>query len=61
MEGENVALTERDLSIMKVMAEEFREALDERDRKHADAMQGQEQRIAKLESEVEGLISLLGE
>ncbi|WP_225455124.1 hypothetical protein [Enterobacter sp. CCUG 70166] len=56
-----MALSEREISIMKAMAEEFRDALDERDRKHAGEMQDQEQRIAKLENAVEGLISLLGE
>ncbi|HHL3440753.1 MULTISPECIES: antitermination protein NusG [Klebsiella] len=46
---------------MKAIAEEFREVLDEREQKHVDAMHEQALRIAKLESEVEGLISLLGE
>ncbi|EAM7299626.1 antitermination protein NusG [Salmonella enterica subsp. enterica] len=56
-----MALSEREISIMKAMAEEFRDVLEERDKKHASAMQEQALRIGKLESEVEGLISLLGE
>ncbi|WEF28570.1 antitermination protein NusG [Klebsiella aerogenes] len=56
-----MALSERDISLMKAMADEFREVLDEREQKHVDAMHEQSLRIAKLESEVEGLISLLGE
>lgn len=56
-----MALSERDISLMKAMADEFREVLDEREQKHVDVMHEQSLRIAKLESEVEGLISLLGE
>lgn len=56
-----MALSERDVSLVKAIADEFREVLNEREQKHAAAMQEQEIRIAKLESEVEGLISLLGE
>lgn len=56
-----MALTERDVSLMKAIAEEFSEVLNEREQKHADAIQEQALRISKLESEVEGLISLLGE
>lgn len=56
-----MALSERDVSLMKAIAEEFREVLDEREQKQVDAMHEQALRIAKLESEVEGLISLLGE
>ncbi|HHD1981905.1 TPA: antitermination protein NusG [Klebsiella pneumoniae] len=56
-----MALSERDVSLMKAIAEEFREVLNEREQKHVDAMHEQALRIAKLESEVEGLISLLGE
>lgn len=56
-----MALSDRDVSLMKTIAEEFSEVLDEREQKHAAALQEQALRIAKLESEVEGLISLLGE
>lgn len=56
-----MALSERDVSLMKAIAEEFREVLDKREQKNAAVMQEQALRIAKLESEVEGRISLLGE
>ncbi|WP_171858537.1 antitermination protein NusG [Citrobacter freundii] len=56
-----MALSDRDVSLMKAIAEEFSEVLAEREQKHAAALQQQALRIAKLESEVEGLISLLGE
>lgn len=52
-----MALTERDLSIIKAVTEEVKEVMAEKNK----ALDECQQRISKLESEVEGLISLLGE
>lgn len=56
-----MALDARELSILKAIGEEVREILAERDKAHEDELSAHRHRIAKLESEVEGLISLLGE
>ncbi|EMX8699668.1 hypothetical protein LAD61_02315 [Klebsiella pneumoniae] len=56
-----MAITERDQSLIKALADEFNRAMDERDQKHARELEAYQQRITKLEGEVEGLISLLGE
>lgn len=50
-------LTEREQSLMVVVADVLKEQLGERDKK----IEQQQQHIDKLYSEVEGLISLLGE
>lgn len=52
-----MALTGRDLSIIKAITEEVKEVMVEKDK----ALDECKERISKLESEVEGLISLLGE
>lgn len=56
-----MALTERDTSILKAVSEAVREALAETNAKHAAELQERDMRIEKLESDVSGLISLLGE
>ncbi|WP_414618495.1 antitermination protein NusG [Serratia liquefaciens] len=52
-----MALTERDIQIIKAVTEEVNEVMAEKNK----ALEECQQRISKLESEVEGLISLLGE
>ncbi|HGM4679961.1 antitermination protein NusG [Serratia ureilytica] len=52
-----MALTDRDISIIKAITEEVKEVMAEKNK----ALEECQERISKLESEVEGLISLLGE
>lgn len=52
-----MALTDRDISIIEAITEEVKEVMAEKNK----ALEECQERISKLESEVEGLISLLGE
>ncbi|EBS7634082.1 antitermination protein NusG [Salmonella enterica] len=54
-------LTEREISIFETLGEAVREMIQEAVNVHQAELQEQAGRIARLESEVEGLISLLGE
>ena len=56
-----MALTERDISMLKAVSEAVKEAVAEANAKHAAELQERDTRIEKLESDVSGLISLLGE
>ncbi|WP_324029543.1 hypothetical protein [Pantoea sp. JZ2] len=56
-----MALTDRDTSILKAVSEAVREVMAEANAKHAAELQERDMRIEKLESDVSGLISLLGE
>lgn len=56
-----MALTERDASILKAVSEAVNETIAELNAKHAVELQKRDTRIKKLEDDVAGLISLLGE
>lgn len=56
-----MALTERDTSILKAVSEAVKETIADLNAKHALELQERDARIAKLENDVSGLISLLGE
>ena len=56
-----MALNDRDVSLIKALGEEFSLVLNEMKSKHQEEVESYEKRLSKLESEVEGLISLLGE
>ncbi len=56
-----MALTERDASILKAVSEAVREALDENKARQAEELKERDMRIERLENDVSGLISLLGE
>lgn len=56
-----MALDEREKSLIQIVGEVFKEELERRDKSHEDSLSACRDRITKLEGEVEGLISLLGE
>ncbi|EAZ5149706.1 antitermination protein NusG [Salmonella enterica] len=56
-----MSLTEREISTFEVIGEEVRAMIKEAGEKHQAELQECASKIARLEKEVEGLISLLGE
>ncbi|EAA7110257.1 antitermination protein NusG [Salmonella enterica subsp. enterica serovar Sekondi] len=56
-----MSLTEREISTFEVIGEEVRAMIKEAGEKHQAELQECASKIARLENEIEGLISLLGE
>lgn len=56
-----MALNDREMSLLKAIGEEVSQQLTEMKEAHQQEVGVLQQRIKKMESEVEGLISLLGE
>ena len=53
-----MALSERDVSLVQAIAEEFKEVLAERELKHQQALDELQARIRRLESDIEGLLEI---
>lgn len=53
-----MALSEREVSLVQAIAEEVKDVLAERERKHQQAIDELQTRIRRLESDIEGLLEI---
>ncbi|NCG50247.1 hypothetical protein [Serratia fonticola] len=53
-----MALSEREKSLIEVIGKSVKEELDERERQHAVTIAAMDQRIKRLEDDIEGLLDM---